>query len=284
MKIIVDSREGDLFQELKNITNYSEKFSVQSKLLDIGDCLIVDDDDEIQVCFERKTMADAMSSIHDGRWSEQKHRILSTLPSQKLFYIIQVEDMSQIFHFSNDYSPVSMENVIGGIMNLYIRYDIQYIYLNRDTIPRYIYRMALQIQKSLTYNTDISREEKMEKSFIHSMKKKADNLTPATFFMLSLQSVPRISYKTASNIQKIFVSFLSFMDFIRDQSVTTFIELYKKQYGRSLGKPVVETMYYMFLTDPGYIASLSPPFDIPKKKTQTTPPKQQRLLLNHKQI
>jgi len=119
-----------------------------------------------------------MSSIHDGRWSEQKHRMLSTLPPQKLFYIIQVDDMSQIFHFTNDHSPVSMENVIGGIMNLYIRYNIQYIYLDRDTIPLYIYRMTSQIQKSLTYDPDISTEEKMKKSFIHSMKKKTDNLTP----------------------------------------------------------------------------------------------------------
>lgn len=274
MKIIVDSREPDLFQELKKITNYSEKFQVESKLLDIGDCLILNDHDEIQVCFERKTIADAMSSIHDGRWSEQKHRMLSTLPPQKLFYIIQVEDMSQIFHFTNDHSPVSMENVIGGIMNLYIRYNIQYIYLDRDTIPLYIYRMTSQIQKSLTYDKDISTEEKMEKSFIHSMKKKTDNLTPSTFFMLALQSVPRISYKTASNIQKIFISFLSFMDFIRDRSVSTFIELYKKHYGRSLGKSVVETMYYMFLTDPDNHLSSSP-LNIP---TNNAPPPRQRLL------
>ena len=124
MKIILDSRESTLYSYFKQ-----NNINVEYKQLLIGDCHIVDDQDEIKMVIERKTMSDLASSIHDGRWNEQKYRALSEYYG-KLFYIIEIDEFTDIFNYQPYKSTITSEALLSATTNLWINHNIPYIYLH----------------------------------------------------------------------------------------------------------------------------------------------------------
>lgn len=100
MKIVIDCREPlELIQELENLINSkndnSSKIIFEKKALDIGDVIIyLDDTDYLntdkQIIFERKSLADLISSIKDGRYSEQSYRLDNyPIHNHNIYYIIE---------------------------------------------------------------------------------------------------------------------------------------------------------------------------------------------------
>lgn len=59
-----------------------------TKALDIGDWCMYNDG-ELRVILERKTLADLKASLRDGRWTEQKARILANRGSSMVVYAIE---------------------------------------------------------------------------------------------------------------------------------------------------------------------------------------------------
>lgn len=257
MKIIVDSREPELFEHLSQYvqreTN-SVVVHVSRRQLQIGDVMIVNDDESMTyLVIERKTMDDLSASLSDGRWSEQKKRALSLYSPQQLLYIIQTKNESEIFQYKNRYSRVDCESLLSATMNLILNYHIPYIYLqNMNNIGRYIYRFAIQChKKEQVYKTTKGKE--YDEAYLGSIRsQKQKNMTSNTFFIYCLQGVPGISYKTAKNISELFHHcFSSFFDTIRDDIEQQIVpSLYKQKYGRHLNKSVIHSLYHLFLTDP----------------------------------
>lgn len=70
--IQVDSRERDLYDLLKRQTDYP----VSSTSLEIGDIMIITSEKPLLI-IERKTLSDLASSNRDGRYREQRARLLS---------------------------------------------------------------------------------------------------------------------------------------------------------------------------------------------------------------
>jgi len=86
MKLYADSREPPGLLKLLN----ARVNNMETGNLVIGDFIIKDDNENIVMIFERKTIADLISSIKDGRYREQSFR-LSQLPlnNHHIFYIIE---------------------------------------------------------------------------------------------------------------------------------------------------------------------------------------------------
>jgi ERCC4-type nuclease len=87
MKVIIDEREHAL------IALFTPD-QIQHQVLPIGDIIITQDDgdaDSPVLIFERKTIADLLSSIQDGRYKEQSQRLAlsSGLPAHRIVYIIE---------------------------------------------------------------------------------------------------------------------------------------------------------------------------------------------------
>ena len=83
VSLILDNREKDLKSAFPD---------AEYKNLDLGDIQInINKDDETSELFlliERKTMKDLISSVNDGRYREQKKRLLdSNIPNQKIMYL-----------------------------------------------------------------------------------------------------------------------------------------------------------------------------------------------------
>ena len=74
----IDNRERDLIQSFTN-----NNIKIETQNLDIGDIQIIYIDDNCMehnlVIIERKTYDDLSTSIKDGRYKEQKNRILNSV-------------------------------------------------------------------------------------------------------------------------------------------------------------------------------------------------------------
>jgi ERCC4-type nuclease len=61
-----------------------------SKQLDLGDLLLCNENDEILLLFERKSIPDLASSIQDGRYKEQSSRLNAfSVHNHNIIYIIE---------------------------------------------------------------------------------------------------------------------------------------------------------------------------------------------------
>ena len=80
LKILIDCREHKLCEAFK------KHECVEQKQLDIGD-LQVWWNEELYLTIERKTIPDLNSSILDGRYREQKCRMLAN--SNKILYLLE---------------------------------------------------------------------------------------------------------------------------------------------------------------------------------------------------
>jgi ERCC4-type nuclease len=87
MIIIIDEREIALYERLVFLNTGIE---LVKKVLHIGDAIIENEEQELCV-IERKTLQDLLSSIKDGRYVEQSHRLQYTsgLSPHNIIYIIE---------------------------------------------------------------------------------------------------------------------------------------------------------------------------------------------------
>jgi ERCC4-type nuclease len=97
MKLYVDSREpSGLIDLLKARVN-----NIIFGNLDLGDFIIKTDEDEIVMIFERKSLADLIASIKDGRYNEQSFRLMQ-IPTDNHHIYYVIEGNIQEFIFKND--------------------------------------------------------------------------------------------------------------------------------------------------------------------------------------
>ena len=95
MKIILDNREHHLYQKCQayiedNNAKYLGIF-LEKKTLLIGD-IVLETDDGLTICIiERKSFADLLASIKDGRYEEQSHRLkhTSNIHSHNIIYLLE---------------------------------------------------------------------------------------------------------------------------------------------------------------------------------------------------
>lgn len=166
MELIIDSRELDL-RKIIDI-NYIVK------QLDLGD-IIIKDNNNIILIIERKTCSDLIASIKDGRYHDQKSRLL--LSSTKIIYIIEGQSNDNI--------------IIGSIVNTMFRDDIMVI-------------KTQNISETWLYIKNIYNKycnNKFNKTNITNgilIPKKINN--PQECYIQQLCCIPMISSKTAQDI------------------------------------------------------------------------------------
>ena len=66
MKIFIDERETFLYEKCQSM-NQTTSIQLTKKVLTLGDILICSDDDKELVLIERKSLADLLASVKDGR-------------------------------------------------------------------------------------------------------------------------------------------------------------------------------------------------------------------------
>ena len=197
--ILVDSRESKLKKYFLSGNRVETPISFQS--LDIGDVqLRSQETDEIIYIIERKSISDFYSSINDGRYREQKARILGCT-SQKIRVAYIVE--GNILDTSLNLNELQRKIVQAAIINLQLRDRIT-VYRTSNAVETGMYIDL--IYKKLTENPqwvagDTTEPSAEPQSYNHLVKTaKRENLTPIICQKVQLAQIPGVSASTADII------------------------------------------------------------------------------------
>lgn len=186
ISVYIDHRESALKEYLTHL-------DVKYENLPYGD-IIIDIDGKHLGVFERKTLSDLAASIKDGRYKNQKIKLLESTPDNALYYIIEGPidfSLSNINVISNG---ISNKIMVSCIINMMIRDNIKIFFTKNimetiDLITNIVERIkADPIKYNKITNKDIEPVIKKVKSI---------NLSKEKCFEHILCQIPGISNKTA---------------------------------------------------------------------------------------
>ena len=179
MHLIVDCREHKIIREINNTVEYD------IKQLDIGD-FHISDNDKLLCVIERKTISDLESSIVDGRYKEQKARMMAS--GFPFFYIIE-------------YSGI-LQRSFGAIINTQVRDRIPMIYSSGVTDTVKILSHLLKKEISFFSNNN----EHIFKNYSAVHIKKSKNMSASDIFVSQLAVIPGVSRRIGNIIKQYYPS------------------------------------------------------------------------------
>jgi crossover junction endonuclease MUS81 len=217
--LIIDTRESKLIELIKSLPIFSIPYSIES--LPIGD-IIIRTNNTIptntgiyEIILERKCIADMIASIKDGRYKEQKTRLLAeqcssnsnTTIQRKVRIAYLLEGSATELRLPQDKTLLA-----GSIVSSTFRDNIPILrtYTLQESwelIIRLHERLAKDV---LDFFPSISNQPiainqeggaSGEISYLASVKKnKKDNITPQIWNQLSLCAIPSVSNAIATKI------------------------------------------------------------------------------------
>lgn len=233
MHLLIDYREKNAMQKLidsltsnPSITILQNSFTITN--LHLGDFQFIDDvstgslheptppiaqnpEVNMHMIIERKTVNDLAASIKDGRYMEQKMRLLSKRdenPNLKIAYIIEGD-----YSFSPGFTCANMNNksLSGVIINSIIRDNIivwstKNISETNDLILNLHTRFSTEPKKYFGMREHEDENKKTDDFYtstviagkLHSVKK--DNLNVKMCLQIQLSCIPGVSTKKAQSI------------------------------------------------------------------------------------
>jgi ERCC4-type nuclease len=189
MELIIDNRESikDYFKDKKYVT---------FKNLELGDYVYKYNGEDVLI-IERKTVEDYAASIKDGRYREQKQRLLSNYSKHKLLYLIEGDLTKNNKSFK--FNKVDKYTIYSSMINCYLRDTLNIFHSHSisETVD-FLENMAKKLDKGIQFLGDKS---KTDNNLLGSIKKtKKANLTPELVYKSQLTTIPNVSYKTADII------------------------------------------------------------------------------------
>ena len=190
MKLRIDNREHKLIE----LTNDNSLNFIEISTLDIGDIHICDNSNNILIIFERKTIPDLLSSIKDGRYSEQSLRLSeNNLHNHNIYYLIE----GHIGKYHNEnliYSTLCSISYFKG-------FSI-YRTLNISETFKFLLQFYRKIEKDKRIGYyDENNTNKEDIDYCSTIKtKKKDNINPDNILKILLIQIPGISDKIAFTI------------------------------------------------------------------------------------
>ena len=239
MRIVIDNREGELITRINEIVSLlpedkKRRIEIVIGNLPIGDILIQKIVDTTFLIIERKTFADLLASIKDGRYEEQSHRLLNAggVPPHSIIYLLEgmFSTLREPIQKKIIYSAMTSLNYFKGfsVMRTSSVYETaEWLIAMVDKLDRELEKEQKE-SKGLIKNTPneiveggstqepfvpqtnteggIVREPLVPySSFVKKVKK--ENITPENIGEIVLSQIPGISAVTAVAIMKKFSTF-----------------------------------------------------------------------------
>lgn len=212
VSIIIDNRETKLYTNLneRDLDIYKDKIIIEKRQLDIGDIHIIFND--ITYIYERKTVNDLLSSVKDGRYKEQKHRLLASSTNNN--YIIEGDTITSHKNFSNQklLTSIYLNSIYRDKINVFFTSNID------DTCTFILLLATKMIEKPenfINYNHDINHD------YIDVCKiktKKSSNIDKDTCYLLQLSQIPTISKEIAKKIKEVYPSMSTLLQTLETKS------------------------------------------------------------------
>lgn len=202
MKLIVDIREKKLIKLLEAFKNQFgfKKIDIEIKNLPLGDAIIVDDNGNEKIIVERKSLNDLASSIKDGRYVEQSHRLDGCeIHNHNVIYIVE----GNLSIWENKYK-VQANTLYTAIFSLNYYKGFSVIKtIDMTETAEYLLRMCDKLsreKKKVSYydGGEINKKPKHYSEVVKKEKKK--NITPENIGEIILSQIPGVSSHTSQVI------------------------------------------------------------------------------------
>jgi len=224
MDLIIDNREKSL---IKLLNENNEKYILFN--LDIGDIQYKINDELIYI-IERKTVDDLGASINDGRYKEQKVRLLSN-NKNNIYYIIEGD--------INECKTLSKKSILGSIINMIFRDNIKIIYSKniKQTLD-----IILQIKRKYENGKFIKNEDTSQEYLSAIKLNKKQNMDKKLCNILQLATIPGVSKNISTIILEKYNTLSNLIDEFKknDENMLKTINLGKKCIGSVLSKRIYE--------------------------------------------
>jgi crossover junction endonuclease MUS81 len=214
-KIIVDSREKSLFGILKDrdLDIYDGKIEISKEQLDIGDIHLSfsHNDNNYLYVYERKTNSDLIASIKDGRYKEQKLRLIAS-GANSLNYIIEGDMITSLKNKNNQ------KITTGAYIHSMYRDKINVIFTaDLEDTSTFLLLMASKIidkPDNFISSSDVNTHNYIDYCKIKTEKNK--NIDKNTCYLLQLSQIPSISKEIAKNISNQYPSLVSLISALNE--------------------------------------------------------------------
>lgn len=226
ISVVVNSGEKSLIKSFeKNGT------SINVSPLLVGDAHICTDDKPVYI-FERKAGTDLEASIKDGRYKEQKSRLIKCgIPRKRIVYIIEDLDTSNQTSFKAAWSAITnMQNRDGFT-----------VFMTRNTreTAHYITSLAVSLMKHPIFEDKV--EEDVPKEYVNANIKKS-SVTPEEWFRHCLILIPRCSVNVADAILKVYPTRQDLVDAIENQGSKCISEIKHSASNRRIGDVLAKSI------------------------------------------
>lgn len=216
MKVIIDERETSLYDLCINHENYAkDNFTLEKRMLQLGDILFTNDDESVTyLCIERKSLQDLLSSIKDGRYTEQSYRLSNCFPNPHNVVYLLEGMLSTVKDKKTVISCIASLNYFKGFSvhrTVSIAETALYILCMADKLAREFKKGTSAVSASIT--APVSADY----CNVVKVSKKA-NITKDNIGQMILMQIPGISSTIANEIMQPFKSFIEFLDHIRANS------------------------------------------------------------------
>jgi len=230
MIIKVDNRENELLAQIKQLVLFIPIFKqikIVTENLPLGDFIIADEKEE-KLIIERKTIADLLASIKDGRYDEQSYRLNGlNHHNHNIIYLIEGDVNKTGNRFKTDNNTEKLTAYSAMFSLNYFKGFSVFRTFSMDETALMICNMAYKLEKgessgkkgfyqNLTNYTPIETNidssqvggdiqetqnaniEPSEKDYVNVIKKvKKENITPDNIGEIMLCQIPGISSVTA---------------------------------------------------------------------------------------
>jgi len=247
-QFIIDNRERKVIDCIS-----TKKIEYKLINLDVGDYIFSYKqlENSPKVIIERKTIDDLASSIKDGRYKEQKVRLLNEQrKGHQVIYIIEGNINNKVGKISSKtFNSVIVNGIIRDGIYTYISKDIE------DTVNFLIKSFEMikktgQIWNRFPINNMYAENNQLNKDnteYISNIKSvKKDNLTPKVCFIHQLAQIPGVSVKIATAISD---KFKSITELIHEIEIDEGESVCEIKYGKTQRKigPVISKRLYDFM-------------------------------------
>jgi ERCC4-type nuclease len=224
MKIILDERESTLYDRCVFLHAENKKWSLEKRVIPLGDAIIQDDEGKDLIIIERKSIQDLLASIKDGRYAEQSHRLQhsSGVPPHNVVYIIEGSFANLSTHHNHGDPKQTAYSCIVSL-SLFKGFSVLRTTSVQDTadiLVSIVDKMIRNFEKGqkLFYSDGerlvVTEDPAKYCSVVKKVKK--DNVTPENMGEIILCQIPGISSTSAIAIMQKFNSFLHLIESIKE--------------------------------------------------------------------
>jgi ERCC4-type nuclease len=234
VRMVVDHRERALLEVFRE--------GPAREALDVGDCCFYVGE-ELALAVERKTLPDLAASIKDGRYREQKQRLLGAVGRDRVLYV--VEGVLPWTASSSSPSPdrihgIKRATLLSCIANMTVRDGVRVVRTGGvGETAAFLENVAARAAAA----PDPRAYFLGAASSPHCptvMQRKSDNHTPEVTFLHQLAAVPGVSLKTAGAIRASGIASMRQLCAEATEAALADVRLSKRRLGGALARRILE--------------------------------------------